>query len=166
MFQSILNQNLYPIRETIIQKPKECFSFDECYQYFVCHYPQTELGADVLIMDYQQAINKNRYFEKEYPIFANELWLFADNASGDEWFLHKQNKQVLFYDHEQGEYSSFDDFVMMSVDFYQFVDLMMKLDDFQQKLDKGLISNPQHYFAENVYIANPHFFNQYPYEIF
>lgn len=64
MFQSILNQNLYPIRETIIQKPKECFSFDECYQYFVCHYPQTELGADVLIMDYQQAINKNRYFEK------------------------------------------------------------------------------------------------------
>ncbi|OBX59857.1 SMI1/KNR4 family protein [Moraxella sp. K2450] len=151
-------------KQQLIKKPKACFGFDENYQYFVCHYRQVEIICDVVIYDYEQAINHNRYFEKEYAHFAKELWLFADNCCGDEWFLHKTTKQVLFYDHEQGEYSSFDDFVKFDVDFGQFMHLIMALREFQ--LNEHAIKNPQDYFNKHILPLNPIFFDNYPYEIY
>lgn len=153
-------------REQIIKNPKPYFDFDQDYQYFVCHYKRTELNPDVILLDYEQSINQNRYIKNEYPDFAKELWLFANSGCGDMWFLHKISKQVLFYDHDQGEFSSFDDFTIMSVEFKEFVNLILILEQFQQKLDNDLIDDSEQYFLDHVYHINPNFFTIYPYQIY
>lgn len=153
-------------REQIIKNPKPYFDFDEDYRYFVCHYQKAELNPDVVLLDYEQSILRNRDMQNDYPEFAQDIWLFADSGYGDMWFLHKTSKQVLFYDHEQGEFSSFDDFTIMSVEFKEFVNLILILEQFQQKLDNDLIDDSEQYFLDHVYHINPKFFAIYPYQIY
>lgn len=121
----------------------------------MCNFCQTEIITDVVILDYQQAINANRYMAQEYPKFAGKLWLFAHSGCGDEWFLHKQTGQVWFYDHDQGEYSSLDDFVVFLVGFIEFIELIAELKVFE--LNKDYIGNPQEYFEKKIHPLNPLF---------
>lgn len=71
-------------------------------------------------------MNDNHYLKEQHPNIADKFWLFAHSGCGDEWFLNKNNHQVFYYDHEQGEYE-LDKFVDMMVGFDEFIELILSL---------------------------------------
>lgn len=152
-------------RKQPIKNPKDEFYFDKSYCHFICHYTTIELIPDVVLSNYQTALNDNRYLKEQYPNIADKFWLFAHSGCGDEWFLNKNNHQVFYYDHEQGEYE-LGKFVDMAVGFDEFIKLILTIQTFETQIENGEIVEPNHYFAENIYLKNPIFFDKYPYQIF
>lgn len=152
-------------RNPPIKNPKDDFCFNKGYCYFVCHYHQIEIIPDVILLSYEQSLNNNRDLKEHYPDIADKFWLFAHSGCGDEWFLNKDNHQVFYYDHEQGEYDLglFQD---MAVGFDDFVELILTIQTFETQMENKEITEPSRYFTENIHPKNPIFFDNYPYQMF
>lgn len=147
-----------------IKNPKDGLCFDESYCHFICHYNQIGIIPDVVLSDYQTALNDNRYLKEQYPNISDKFWLFARSSCGDEWFLNKLNHQVFYYDHEQGDYE-LGKFVNMMVDFNEFIELILTIQTFETQMENGEIVEPNYYFAKHIYSKNKKFFDNYPYQI-
>ncbi|MDO4431618.1 MAG: hypothetical protein Q4B95_10115 [Lonepinella koalarum] len=167
MFNSDLEKFLFEYKRIEkIKKPKDYLCFDAEYCQFLCLYKKIEIIPDIILFDYEKAIIKNKYIEKEYKNISNYLWIFADSGSGDEWFLHKENRNVFFYDHNLGEYSSLDNFVNMKVGFLNFINLAFLIRNYYNDIDNNIIEEDEKYFMENIYSKNKYFFDIYPYKLF
>lgn len=153
-------------RNEKIKKPKEYIGFDKDYCHFLCCYNGLEIIPDIILFGYEKAIIKNQYIEKEYKSISNNLWIFADSGSGDEWFLHKENNNVFFYDHNLGEYSNLDDFLDMKVNFLKFINLAFLIRAYYNDIDNGIAKEDEKYFMKHIYSQDKCFFGIYPYKLF
>ena len=53
---------------------------------------------------------------------AARYWLIGDAGQGDTWFIGKESGNILFYDHDQGEYDEADArFADMGIGFIPFL---------------------------------------------
>ncbi|QIW16279.1 hypothetical protein A4G20_08005 [Pasteurellaceae bacterium RH1A] len=140
---------------------------DDIYQAYLRERVEVEFTPDILIFDYENALKENAYLHKHYPNIAEKVWIMGRSGQGDEWFIHKGSKQVLFYDHGLGEYQHINDFQDMKIRFDEFVvlaDLYKQLDLY---LDKHEISDSNKgKFIELVNSIESGLFDRYPYEVF
>lgn len=121
----LLNQIPFLIhRKEIIKKHQKLLckyeSVDSLYLTMICNFTNIYINSDVNLLDYEKSIHENNYIETNYFEISKIFWLFADNIQGDQWFLHKLNNTVYYYDHDKGEYQ-INEFKSLNVSFLQFI---------------------------------------------
>lgn len=141
---------------------------DKFYLSFISKYEGIEITPDIEIFEYEKALNENRYLATNYEIISKKVWIIGASGQGDGWFINKENNFVLFYDHEQGEYSDMNQFTCFNIPFYSFLQMaflyqdLEKLLDNQEYEDKTLIDK----FSEEINSIHADLYKIYPYNYF
>ena len=76
------------------------------YLRFLANYEGVEVTPDIAIFGYEEALKENRYLANLFPNISAELWKIGSTGQGDEWFMNKEDGNMLFYNHDEGEYAS------------------------------------------------------------
>ncbi|MBV7529778.1 hypothetical protein [Chitinophaga sp. sic0106] len=139
---------------------------DADYLPFVTNYKSQELGADIILLDYEATLQENRYLTDNYPDLAPAIWLFARSGQGDEWFIDRKTLRVLYYDHEKGEYADLKDFLEMPVKFAGFVQLGLVIQQLEDRLDTDDHLKLQAEYKAALDQIHPQLYGLYPYKYF
>jgi hypothetical protein len=141
---------------------------DKFYLSFVSKYEGIEITPDIEVFGYEKALCENRYLAANYGNISKKVWIIGTSGQGDEWFINRENNLILFYDHNQGEYSNISQFKCLNISFCSFLqmaflyqDLEMLLDK-QNSIDKPLIDD----FINEVNSIHPYLYTTYPYKYF
>lgn len=114
---------LNPRKQAIKQPNKilnEYSHINHLYLKIICHYSHIEINADVVIYDYENALSENHHIKHHYPHISEKYWLFAYSGQGDDWFFNKENNNIVFYNHDNGEYEH-THFSHLNIDFDTFL---------------------------------------------
>lgn len=141
---------------------------DKFYLSFVSKYEGIEITPDIEVFGYEKALCENRYLAANYGNISKKVWIIGTSGQGDEWFINRENNFVLFYDHNQGEYSNISQFTCLNISFCNFLQMaflyldLEELLDKQEPVDKTLIDN----FIKEVNSIHPDLYTAYPYKYF
>ena len=93
------------------------------------------------------------------------MWLIGITGQGDEWFIHKNNSSILFYDHDQGEYSDITQFVSLNIEFFDFLQMAFLYQDLENLLDKedNIDKIPINTFITAINSIYPNLYELYPF---
>lgn len=83
---------------------------------------------------YLTSINENRYLRQGYQEISEPVWMFARGGQGDELFIDKERKEILFYEHDVTECSGLNHFSGLGIIF----DLFIVLCDLYRQLKQAL----------------------------
>ena len=106
--------------------------------------------------------------EPNYDNISKKVWIIGTSGQGDEWFINRENNLILFYDHNQGEYSNISQFKCLNISFCSFLQMaflyqdLEKLLNKQNSIDKPLIDD----FINEVNSIHPYLYTTYPYKYF
>lgn len=141
---------------------------DADYLPFITNYKGMELCADIILFDYETCLQENRYLAEHYPDLAPAVWLIARSGQGDEWCIDRKTMQVLFYDHEKGEYADLHDFLPLPVKFAGFVQLGLVIRQLEALLDAEEIPAAilQAAYKAALDTIHPELYALYPYQYF
>lgn len=158
-FDTILEE--FEQRNNVIKKLDKIPLQDSQYLKFISSYKTTELNADIEIFDYDLCLKENRYIKDNYDKLSNRLWIIGRTGQGDEWFIDIETNEVLFYDHNKGEYEeSF--FTNMEIDFLGFLKMGILIKQLENYLDEGKDVMQEYIRAMNSISSN--LYNNYPYK--
>lgn len=155
-------------RKVEIKKIDKLPSLDKFYLSFISKYESIEITSDIEIFGYEEVLKENRYLKTNFPNINQIVWIIGRTGQGDEWFINKENSCILFYNHNQGEYSNIKQFVDFNVSFFEFLQmafLYQKLEnllDQQDKIDKTDIN----LFIELINSIHPNLYELYPFKYF
>lgn len=110
---------------------------DTEYCSFISSFDRSEITPDIIIYSLEEAVKANEYIATEYPEIAQEVWQIGCTGIGDQWFLDKESFSILFFDHDQGEYTD-----------AEFIDLNIKFNDFL--LMASLVRSLENFLDENT----------------
>lgn len=158
-----LDENIRPKKITNVEL------FNDFYSYFLSTYTDVEITPDINIFSYENAIKENKYIEENYPDVADVLFIIGTTGQGDSWFINKKNGNILFYDHNQGEYSGHDSFIDLNISFMEFLqmaflyrDLEKLLDNQDDEIEDQQINN----FKETLNSIKSDLYQLYPFQYF
>jgi hypothetical protein len=143
-------------------------SLDKFYLSFISKYESIGITPDIEIFGYEEALKENRYLETNFSNINQIVWMIGRTGQGDEWFINKENSSVLFYDHNQGEYSNIKQFVSFNISFLEFLQMaflyqeLENLLDEQEEIDKNQINT----FIEVINSIHPNLYEFYPFKYF
>lgn len=109
---------------------------DEFYLSFLSKYMGIEITPDIDILGYEDALKENRYLDTNYPDISKILWAIGRTGQGDEWFMNRNTGHILFYDHNQGEYSNIERFINFDISFLEFLQMAFLFQDLENLLDR------------------------------
>lgn len=136
------------------------------YLSFVQQCESVEITPDIRLWDYQTALNENRRLGSEYSEVAARYWLIGDAGQGDTWFIGKESGNILFYDHDQGEYDEAEArFADMGIGFIPFLQTALLLQELEGLLDaQPELSQPiQDAFKTQMDTIAPGLYERYPF---
>lgn len=152
-------------RKNILSDTNKLSINDKDYLSFITTYNGCEITPDIKIFGYEESLNANRYIQEEYPDVAEKIWLIGCTGIGDQWFLDKESHSILFFDHDQGEYTNaeFTDLEVQFNDFFRMSFVLRSLEDFlddntsfdQDKVEKE--------FKVEMNKISPKLYERYPY---
>lgn len=116
----------------VIDLPK-----DKTYSAFLEYCIDTEITPDLIFFGYETAIKENQYLAQHFPEFFTYFWMIGRTGQGDEWFLDRQTNEVLFYDHDQGEYSDRNQFKLMHINFFQFLQFALLVKELEVRMEEN-----------------------------
>ena len=93
-----------PRRAVAVKRLDKLPPLPAAYLSFVQQCESVEITPGIRLWDYPTALNENRRLGSDYPEVAARYWLIGDAGQGDTWFIGKESGNILFYDHDQGEY--------------------------------------------------------------
>ncbi|KAA1246349.1 SMI1/KNR4 family protein [Aquimarina sp. RZ0] len=163
-FESELNK--IDIRNNLIKKLDKIPVKDDIYLKYISKYKSEEINPDLNLFDYEKALNGNNYLKNNFPEIAKEYWLIADTGQGDEWFMNIKNENIIFYDHNKGEYND-SGFLQMNLSFENFLKLGFLVNKLENYLDEDMdedIIKP--FFIEALNKIRKDLYNDYPYKYF
>ena len=141
---------------------------DKFYLSFVSKYKGIEITPDIEVFGYEKTLCENRYLAANYDNISKKVWMVGTSGQGDEWFINRENNFMLFYDHDQGEYSNICQFTCLNISFCSFLQMaflyqdLEKLLDKQGPVDKILKDN----FIKEINSIHPDLYTIYPYKYF
>lgn len=94
---------------------------DAIYLNFLSKYKGLEITPDIQLFGYEDALSENKYIEENFSAIYNYLWIIGRSGQGDEWFISKETSTILFYDHDNGEYSSAEGLQDFNMNFLEFL---------------------------------------------
>lgn len=135
------------------------------YLSFISKYEGVEITPDIKIFGYEEALKENRYLAANYPVISQIVWMIGVTGQGDEWFIHKNNSNILFYDHDQGEYSDITQFVSLNIEFFDFLQMAFLYQDLENLLDKedNIDKIPINTFITAINSIYPNLYELYPF---
>jgi len=156
-------------RSSEIKKLDKLPALDKFYITFLSQYEGTEITPDIELYGYETALNENRGIESDFPEIGKALWLFGATGQGDEWFLDKATGKVLFYDHNEGDYESIDQFANLNISFLEFLQMAFLYQELEDQLDMNddeLAENDKGDFRKAVNAIHPELYGVYPFNYF
>ena len=141
---------------------------DKLYLSFISKYEGVEITPDIEIYGYEKALYENRYLVNNYSDISQQVWIIGASGQGDEWFMNKKNNLILFYDHEQGEYSNISQFTCFDISFCCFLQMAFLYQDLEKMLEKQEILNNAliDSFIKEIDTIHPNLYKTYPYKYF
>jgi len=152
-------------RENPLADTSKLSIYDKDYLSFISIYNGCEITPDIRIFGYEESLNTNRYIQNEYPEIAEKVWLIGCTGIGDQWFLDKESHSILFYDHDQGEYtdSEFTDLGIKFNDFFRMSFVLRSLEDFLDDNSSFDQSQVEKEFKVEMNKISPKLYEKYPY---
>lgn len=119
-------------------------------------------------MGYETALKENQYLHENYPEISEKVWIISRTGQGDEWFIGKEKNNILFYDHNQGEYLNINQFIDMRITFEDFLKMAFSYQQLEEELDinEELNKVEQDQFKKLVNSINEGLYERYPFEYF
>ena len=142
---------------------------DPLYLKFLSEYKGLEITPDIEIFSYENALNENKYIEKNYPELYDKIWIIGRSGQGDEWFINIEKSTILFYDHNNGEYNSIDEFLDFYINFLVFLQAAFLYRELEEQLDDHEDNLPieiQELFVSSLEKISNDFYLKYPYKYF
>ncbi|MFD2287600.1 SMI1/KNR4 family protein [Pedobacter petrophilus] len=142
---------------------------DPIYLKFLSEYKGLEITPDIEIFGYEDVLNENKYIEKNYPELYDKIWIIGRSGQGDEWFINIEKSTILFYDHNNGEYESIDEFLDFNIDFLVFLQAAFLFRELEEQLDDHEDNLPieiQELFVSSLEKISDDFYLKYPYKYF
>jgi len=118
-------------------------NLDNFYLAFLAKYEGIVITPDIDIFGYENALKENKYLAVNYSDISKTLWIIGRTGQGDEWFMNKDAGNVLFYDHNQGEYSNNEQFIDFSISFLEFLQMSFLYQDLENLLDRKRVSESE-----------------------
>lgn len=139
---------------------------DLVYLKYLTECDDNEITPDHQILGYDLAVKENLYLTTHFRLLSEQVWMIGRTGQGDEWFIDRKTLQILFYDHDLGEYKSKFDFKNMQIDFTQFLQFCMLMKDFEQRLElyTFIESSPEFIqFKQRIHSIHPDLVENYPF---
>lgn len=155
-------------RKSPIKRLDKLPPLDKPYQSFLSTYEGMEITPDLIIFGYEEALGENRYLESDYPDISKKLWIIGSTGQGDNWLIDREDGRVLFYDHNQGEYSGMEQFVRLHISFMEFLQMAFLYRDLEEALDEkeSLDQAEMENFRKAVNEIHAALFKTYPFNYF
>lgn len=171
MFKKLSEQEVlkrFNKRKTEIKNLDKLPPLDEFYLSFISKYESIEITPDIQIFGYEEALKENRYLETNFSNINQIVWMIGRTGQGDEWFINKKNDSILFYDHNQGEYSDIKQFVSFNISFFEFLQMAFLYQELENSLDeqKKIDENQISAFIEIINSIHPDLYELYPFKYF
>ena len=141
---------------------------DKLYLSFISKYEGVEITPDIEIYGYEKVLYENRYLVTNYSDISQQVWMIGTSGQGDGWFINKESNLVLFYDHDQGEYSNITQFMSLNISFCCFLQMAFLYQDLEKMLRKQENVNKilLDAFVKEIDSIYPNLFKAYPYKYF
>jgi len=139
------------------------------YLRFLANYKGLEITPDIVIFGYEEALEENRYLADIFPDISAVLWKIGRTGQGDEWFMHKEDGNMLFYNHDEGEYSSAINFQNLKISFFNFLQMAFLYQDLENLLnenDDEIEESDKVDFKERINAIQPGLYQLYPFQYF
>ncbi|EWH11466.1 hypothetical protein KLA_15755 [Cellulophaga geojensis KL-A] len=148
-------------RNNIIKKHDKIPIKDPLYLEFICTYKSIELNADIELFEYDLCLRENKYIKENYNALSDKVWIIGRSGQGDEWFIDIKNNQILFYDHNKGEYER-SLFANLEIDFVRFIQMGTVIKQMEKYIEEGEEVTEEYIKIMNT--ISPNLFNKYPYK--
>lgn len=155
-----------PKRAVAVKRLDKLPPLPAAYLSFVQQCESVEIAPDIRLWDYPTALGENRRLGSDYPDVAARYWLIGDAGQGDTWFIGKESGNILFYDHDQGEYDEAEVwFADMGVGFVPFLQTAFLLQELEGLLETQPESSQliQDAFKTQMDTIAPGLYEQYPF---
>lgn len=140
---------------------------DSFYLSILAKCKNMEITPDIRIFGYEEALKENRYLSSNYPNIAQRLWIIGDTGQGDSWFLDKEKGCILFYDHNQGEYSNIKQFICLNISFFEFLQMAFLYKELEYCIKENTIDkNKMTAFKEAIDSIEHNLYELYPFRYF
>lgn len=153
-------------RKSEIKNLKKLPILDEFYLSFLSKYESIEITPDIDIFGYEMALKENRNLETNFPNIFNKLWMIGRTGQGDEWFISRENGRLLFYDHNQGEYSNIEQFVSLNISFLEFLQMAFLYQELENLLDEQeeITKKEKVHFTDIINSIQSNLYELYPFK--
>ncbi|GLG82381.1 hypothetical protein ACSO1_09030 [Acinetobacter calcoaceticus] len=118
-----------------IKKSISLWQLNDNYLSFLGKFKEIEITPDIIIFGYETALKENQYLHENYSEISEKVWIIGRTGQGDEWFVNKIKNNILFYDHNQGEYLNINQFLDMKINFENFLKMAFSYQQLEEKLD-------------------------------
>ncbi|WP_336975631.1 SMI1/KNR4 family protein [Acinetobacter pittii] len=151
-----------------IKKSISLWQLNDNYLSFLGKFKEIEITPDIIIFGYETALKENQYLHENYPEISEKVWIIGRTGQGDEWFVNKTKNNILFYDHNQGEYLNINQFLDMKINFENFLKMAFSYQQLEEELDmhEELNEVEQDQFKKLVNSINDGLYERYPFKYF
>lgn len=151
-----------------IKKSISLWQLNDNYLSFLGKFKEIEITPDIIIFGYETALKENQYLHENYPEISEKVWIIGRTGQGDEWFVNKTKNNILFYDHNQGEYLNINQFLDMKINFENFLKMAFSYQQLEEELDmhEELHEVEQDQFKKLVNSINDGLYERYPFKYF
>lgn len=151
-----------------IKKSISLWQLNDNYLSFLGKFKEIEITPDIIIFGYETALKENQYLHENYPEISEKVWIIGRTGQGDEWFVNKTKNNILFYDHNQGEYLNINQFLDMKINFENFLKMAFSYQQLEEELDmhEELNEVEQDQFKKLVNSINDVLYERYPFKYF
>ncbi|EXS24738.1 MULTISPECIES: hypothetical protein [Acinetobacter] len=151
-----------------IKKSISLWQLNDNYLSFLGKFKEIEITPDIIIFGYETALKENQYLHENYPEISEKVWIIGRTGQGDEWFVNKTKNNILFYDHNQGEYLNINQFLDMKINFENFLKIAFSYQQLEEELDmhEELNEVEQDQFKKLVNSINDGLYERYPFKYF
>ncbi|WP_156503565.1 MULTISPECIES: SMI1/KNR4 family protein [Eikenella] len=133
-----------PKRAVAVKRLDKLPPLPAAYLSFLQQCESVEITPDIRLWGYQTALNENCRLSCDYPDTAARYWLIGNSGQGDTWLIGKEGGNILFYDHNQGEYDEAEaQFADMAVGFIPFLQTAFLLQELETLLETQSAPNQQ-----------------------
>lgn len=151
-----------------IKKSISLWQLNDNYLSFLGKFKEIEITPDIIIFGYETALKENQYLHENYPEISEKVWIIGRTGQGDEWFVNKTKNNILFYDHNQGEYLNINQFLDMKINFENFLKMAFSYQQLEEEVDmhEELNEVEQDQFKKLVNSINDGLYERYPFKYF
>lgn len=154
-------------RKTEMKRMDKLPKLDQFYLWFLRKCEYVEITPDIKIYGYEKALIENRYLDTNYLNIAQIMWMIGETGQGDSWFINKENGSIMFYDHNQGEYSPIGQFVNLNISFFEFLQMAFLYKELEEYIErKNIDKNDISIFIKVINSINNSLYELYPFKYF